>query len=190
MLKKKLYSPSELQHAQIHILVWSLISVLRRVSGETSLFLSDHLVLWHFPSNALWHREHWTHGFISWPMRLAMRFHFFNTSCYHKYQFTYVCVSAEKFGEIYVTIIFFKLNTYKKVSLCLLHMSCGITRWCARRSDEQCVFFFCEIAERFQTWQAEKACCCVLSVKCWNIMEELKNLTHSMGRQYMQILHI
>lgn len=46
---------------------------------------------------------------------------------------------------------------------------------------------FCRVEETFQTWHAEKACCSVLSVKCWNILEWLDS-THSMGRQYMQIL--
>lgn len=115
-------------------------------------------------------RKHWAHCFISWPTRqdgaLSLCGH---TSWYRKYHFMRVHVLAGKVKNV----------------PSLLHLLCGISRRCMRRTDEQFALFSAGLRRRFKLGTHKKLAA-VFWV--WSAETSWSDLTHSMGRRYMQTL--
>lgn len=86
-------------------------------------------------------RKHWAHRFISWPTRPDGALSLFG----------HVIISQVSFHACPC----FGWEVEKKVP-CLLHLLCGITRWCTRRSDEQFVVFSAVLRRRFKLGTQKK----------------------------------
>lgn len=87
-------------------------------------------------------RKHWARRFISWPTRPDGALSLFG----------HVTVSRVSFHACPC----FGWEVEKKRVPCLLHLLCGITRWCTRRSDEQFVVFSAALRRRFKLGTQKK----------------------------------